>query len=108
MADSSSITRTREGMPAVVEFPLPDGAETDGLKGCSTSGMDGAPQQRKLQMECGAGPNSAFNMDFARVLLNNAVGDGEPEAGTAPVAGLRCGLGGKERIVNPLQMFGGN
>ena len=55
-------------------------------------------------MKRGAGADGAFHMDLAGVLLNDAVRDGEAQAGAALVARL-C-LGGEEGIVDALQMLG--
>ena len=55
-------------------------------------------------MKRGACADRAFDMDFAGVLLNDAVADREAEAGAAFVAGQ--GLGGEERIVDALEMLG--
>jgi hypothetical protein len=45
--------------------------------------------------------------DLAGVLLNDAVADGEAEAGAAALAGLGRGLGGEEGIVDALEMCSG-
>ena len=39
-------------------------------------------------MESGACAERTLDTDLAGVLLNNAIGDGEPQSGTAAVAGL--------------------
>src|SRR5208283_5273962 len=55
-------------------------------------------------MKRGAGADRAFDMDFAGVFLNDAVADGEAQAGAALVSGQS--LGGKEGIVDALEMLG--
>ena len=53
-----------------------------------------------------AGADCALDMNFAGVLLNDAVGNRESEPGAAPVAGPGGGLGGEERIVDALEVLG--
>ena len=57
-------------------------------------------------MEGCAGADGALDVNLAGVLLNDAVGDGEAEAGAALVARLGRGLGGEERIVDALEVLG--
>src|SRR5579862_6699092 len=102
MPASSSITR----MLALAELLEVSGA--DKFKGESTSGMDGIPRQRKLKMEGCAGAYGALNVDFSRVFLDDAVGHREAEPCAPLVSRLGRVLGGKERIVDALQMLGGN
>ena len=52
-----------------------------------------------------AGANRALDMDLARVLLDDAVGDRKAKPGTAPVTRTRHGFCGEKWIVNPLQML---
>ena len=53
-----------------------------------------------------AGADRALDVNFAGVLLNDAVGDREAESGAAPVARSGSGLGGEEGIVDALQVLG--
>jgi len=53
-----------------------------------------------------AGADGAFDVNFSGVFLNDAVGDGEPQAGAAAVAGPDHGLGGEEGIVDALEVLG--
>src|ERR1035441_1496375 len=102
MEASSSMTR----MLAPVKLPVAADAETGRFKGSSTSGMNGIPQQGKLEMKGCAGADGALDMDLAGVFLDDAVGDGEAEAGAAPVARLGHCFGGEERIVDALEILG--
>ena len=49
-----------------------------------------------------------LHANLARMFLNDAVGDGKAEAGTAGLAFARRGLGGEEGIVDALDVLGGN
>ncbi len=53
-----------------------------------------------------AGADGALDMNLAGVLLNDAVGHGEAQSGTAAVAGPGHGFGGEERIVDALEVLG--
>src|ERR1035438_4232491 len=103
MAASSSMTRIRAKPLARAESP--ETAVADGFKGSSTSGMNGIPQQGKLELKGCAGADGAFDMNFAGVLLDDAVGDGKSQAGAAAVAGFGGGLGGEKRIVYALEVL---
>src|ERR1035441_6873958 len=61
MEASSSMTR----MLAPVKLPVAADAETGRFKGSSTSGMNGIPQQGKLEMKGCAGADGALDMDLA-------------------------------------------
>src|ERR1700734_1197282 len=104
MPASSSTTR----MEAVAALPLTGDSGAGVLKGRSSSvmgsGMDRIPRQRKLKMKRCAGADGAFDVDLSCMLLNDAVGDGKTQAGTALVARL-C-LGGEEGIVDALEVLG--
>src|ERR1039458_5096861 len=104
MAASSSTTRMLAKLPAGPESP-PIAAAGE-FKGDSTSDMNGIPQQGKLKMEGCAGADGALDMNLAGVFLDDAVGDGKPQAGAAAVAGPGHVLGGKKRIVDALQVLG--
>src|ERR1039457_6718670 len=52
-----------------------------------------------------ASANGALDMDFSCVLLNDAIGDAEPESSAAAVTWLGRGLGGKEWIVDALEVL---
>src|SRR6185437_2822687 len=104
MPASSSMTR----MLAVGGLPLACGAEAEMFKGSSTSGMYRSPHQGKLKVEGSAGAYGAFHADFAGMLLDDSIGDGKAQTRAAPVARPGGGLGGEERIVDPLQVLRGN
>src|SRR5579863_10334046 len=74
----------------------------------AASDMDGLPAERKIQSKSGARPRRALDANFARVLLNDAVGHGETKARAAVLAFFGRGLGGEERVVNSLNMIGCN
>src|SRR5580698_1864340 len=57
-------------------------------------------------MKGGADAESALDVDFSGVLLNDAVTHREPETCPAALAGLGRGLGSKERVINAFEMFG--
>jgi hypothetical protein len=59
-------------------------------------------------MKGGADAESALDVDFAGVLLNDAVAHGKAEAGAAALAGFGRGFGSKEWIVNALEVLGGD
>src|SRR5271157_1760605 len=104
MAISSSTTRMRVWLSTAPESPA--GADADGFNSVSTSGMNTCPQQGKLKVEGCAGADGALDMYLAGVLLDDAVGDGKPQAGTAAVASAGYVFGGEKRIVDALQVFG--
>ena len=60
----------------------------------------------ELEAERGAFANGALDADLAGVLLHDAVGDGEAEAGAFALAFLGCALGGEEGIVDAAEDFG--
>src|SRR6185437_16557800 len=95
-------------MPPLAELPPACGADAEMFNGSSTSGMYRSPHQGKLKVEGSAGAYSAFDADFAGMLLDDSIGDGKPQTGAAPVARPRRGLGGEERIVDPLQVLRGD
>src|ERR1700689_2429843 len=68
--------------------------------------MRGFPQQWKLKEKRRPKSHLTLDVDFARVLLNDAVSDGEAEAGAAGLAVAARGLGGEERIVDAAQVLG--
>src|ERR1039458_1332574 len=55
-------------------------------------------------MKCCAGTDRAFDVNFASMLLNNAVGNREAKASAATVAGHV--FGGEKGIVDALQVLG--
>src|SRR5579871_496559 len=101
MPASSSITR----MLALFARADSAGAETGRFNGCSTSDMYRLPQQGELKVECCAGPRSAFNLNLAGMLLDNAVRDRQAQPCPATLTGLGHVLGGEKRIVDALQML---
>src|SRR5512135_2868669 len=72
------------------------------------SSVDRLANQGELQVERGAFPRTAFHGDFAGMFLNDAVGDGESQAGAAGLAVARRILGGEERIVNAVNVLLGD
>src|ERR1700743_492197 len=51
-----------------------------------------------------AGAHGALDVNFSGMLLNDAVGDAEAEAGATLAVGSGDGFGGEERIVDTLEM----
>ena len=56
-------------------------------------------------MEGCAGADGALDMNLARVLLNDSVGDGQAKSRATPFAWPGRGFGGEEGIVDALQVF---
>ena len=83
MPASSSTTR----MDAAGALPLTADAETGRVQGHVDFRHGRNSLIGKLEMKRGACADRAFDMDFAGVLLNDAVADGEAQAGAALVAG---------------------
>ena len=71
----------------------------------AASDMHCLPAQGKIKSECCARAGLALHANLAGVLLDDAVGDGEAQAGAAALAFLRRGLGGEERIVDALNVL---
>src|ERR1700751_4606180 len=69
------------------------------------SDMRGFPQHRKFKIERGSGAQVACYVYLPGVFLDNAVCDGKTEARSTSLSLYGRGLGGEERIVDPLQMF---
>src|ERR1700678_4786050 len=59
-------------------------------------------------MKGGADAESALDVDFAGVLLNDAVAYREAEARAAALTGLGRGFGSKEWVINALEVLGGD
>ncbi len=72
------------------------------------SDMRGFPQQGKLKIKRSAQSHLTLHVDFSGMFLNDAVGDGEAEAGAAGLPISARGLGGEERIVDAAQVLGGD
>ena len=53
-----------------------------------------------------AGADRALDMNFSGMFLDDAVGDRQTESRAAPIAWRGRRLGGKEGIVDPLQVLG--
>src|SRR5581483_1017505 len=68
------------------------------------SGMNFFPRERELQAEVSSPPRLALYRDSPRVLLNDAVGHRQ----TQPCSLLLPALGGEERIVDSVQVLGGD
>src|SRR5215472_2546704 len=98
MAGSSSITST---------LPLEIAASTS--RGGASDGIDKLPGRRfhlkpgEFQVEQRAARARIGNLDRAAVFLDDAIGDGEAQA-----RAFARGLGRKERVVNAVEVFGGN
>src|SRR5665213_507072 len=63
---------------------------------------------REFEAELGAFADGAVDVDLAGVLLHDAVGDGEAEAGAFALAFLGGALGGEEGVVDAAEGFGGH
>src|SRR5436305_571743 len=93
---SSSIMRME---PAVV---VPS---TGGRLKTATSDIYSLSYHWKFKMKRGATARIAFHGNFSGMFLNDAVGHGKTQPGTARLAGARRALGGKERVINPLDVL---
>src|SRR5207253_11201549 len=71
----------------------------------AASDIDRLSQQREIQIERCSFFRGTFDANLAGMLLNNSVGDRQTEAGATFMTLLRCGLGGEEGIVNPLDVL---
>src|SRR5262252_2966355 len=67
------------------------------------SGMNDVSQNWKLEFETCTEPRAALGGDLGGVLLNDPVGNGEPQPGAAPRP-----FGGEERIIDARQVLGGD
>src|SRR5580704_6637456 len=74
----------------------------------AASDIDGLPSQREIQIERGAFARPTLDANLARMLLDDAVGNREAQAGTPVLALANCGFSSEERIVNPIDVFGSN
>src|ERR1700722_8917070 len=59
----------------------------------------------ELELEGGTYAGLAFDVNLAGMLLHDAVADGEAQACAFVLALLRLGLGGKERVVDAMEML---
>src|SRR5580658_318009 len=64
--------------------------------------------QGKIQSEGGSCARLAFYANFARMLLDDAIGDRKPKAGAARLTLARRSFRGEKRVVNTLDMLGRN
>ncbi len=71
----------------------------------ASSDIDSLPRQREIQIEGCALAGLALHPNLARMLLNDAVGHRQAQAGALALAFSRRGLGGEERIVDALDVF---
>ena len=81
---------------------------TSGAEWLPASDIDSLPRQREIQIERSALARLALDSNLARMFLNNAVGNRQAEARAFALSLARRGLGGKERIVNALDVFLGD
>src|SRR5580698_10142218 len=102
---SSSMMRTTPAMPDV---PFTSEREITAASDIFGLGGDSLPAQGEIESESGALPGMAFHANFAGMFLDDAVGDRKAETGATWLAFARRSLGGKERIVNALNVLGGN
>ncbi len=69
----------------------------------AASGIDCLSNHGKFHDECCALAGLAVDADLAGVFLNDAVGNGKAQPGSAAVPGLGLVLGGEERIVDAME-----
>src|SRR5271155_2754122 len=102
---SSSMMRTAPAMPDV---PFTSDREITAVSDIFGLGGDSLPAQREIEGEGGSLPRMAFHANLASMFLDDAVGDGKAQTGAAGLAFAGRSLGGKERIVNALNVLRGN
>src|SRR5215469_15657821 len=66
----------------------------------AASDIDSLPHQRKVEIEGCALLGRALDTNLASVLLNNAIGDGQPQPGAPALAVLGRSFRGEKRVVN--------
>src|SRR3954463_3551520 len=71
----------------------------------AASDMYCLPAQREFQCKGCSCPGIAFHANFSSMLLNNAVSDRKPQPGSPVLAVFRSSLGGKEGIVDALNVL---
>src|SRR5690348_12136325 len=100
MSASSSTTRI---LPLGVVRVASSGAATSGIHRVplrfARAGRDLGP--RKLEVKTGSAARPAEDLDGAAMFLNDTVGDRKTQPGA-----LARGFGGKERIVDAIQVLG--
>src|SRR5579863_533042 len=99
MSASSSITRI---LPLTVESVSSGGTAISGIHRIPLGFARPAPgfRPRQLQVEPGPAAGMAEHFNRTAVLLYDAVGNRKPQSGA-----LARRLGGKERVVNAMQVF---
>jgi len=85
------------GLPLVGLFRDGRGGFADGSRRNGGGG--------EVEEEDCAHPDLAFPMNLAGVLLKDAVGDDEAEAGAFVLSGFGLGLGGEEGVVDPVEVL---
>src|SRR5208282_3243128 len=71
----------------------------------AASDMDSLPRGWELEIERRAPAGPAFHFDLPGVLLNDSVGDRQPQPRAPVLAFARSRLGGEERIVNAVNVL---
>src|SRR3974390_3716945 len=98
---ASSSTMSTEPAGDGFPFTLPRGMT-------AASDMDCLPAQGEVESEGRAATGIAFDPNLPGVFLNNAVGHRETESCASVLAFLGGRLGGEERIVDAMNVFGRN
>src|SRR5580700_6197450 len=102
---SSSMMRTAPAMPDVPFIRVREITAASDIFGL---GGDSLPAQGEIEGESGSLSGMALHTNLASMFLDDAVGDGKAEAGAAGLTFARRSFSGKERIVNALNVLGGN
>src|SRR5215467_1136634 len=74
----------------------------------AASDIDSLPCQREIQVERCSFAGPAFHSNLARVLLDDAVGNGEAKPSSPVLAFPRCILSREKRIVDTVDVLGSN
>src|SRR5271168_85487 len=104
-ASSSMMRTTPANVPGI---PFTSVREITAASDIFGLGGDSLPAQGEIEGEGGPFPGMAFDANLAGMFLDDAVGHGKTEPSAASLAFARRSLGGKERIVNALNMLGSN
>src|SRR5580692_834537 len=100
---SSSMMRTAPAMPGV---PFNSEREMTAASDIFCLRGDCLPAHGEVQGESGSLARMTLHANLAGMFLDDAVGDGEAQTGAAGLAFARRSLGGKERIVDALNVLG--
>src|SRR5437868_3700016 len=101
MAASSSMIRMEPSEPPGSTSPVSCLGASCSVTALCIHGLPGRDwDHREIEMELRTGAGLALNADLTGVLLNNAVGDRQAEAGATTFARTVGGLGGEERIID--------